>query len=223
MPLRWLERCGTRFSPRRGDWRLNPGERAKSACFPIGRFSSRGLTDDERVKPELLAPGSVVLATRSCACDPRYSYVQNGSCHFLAGTSMAAPAVAGCGGHRAAVLRRTVAAPALGSAAQGDASERSGLDRSRYGHGPGGQPNFHQGFGRLDLRNTLPVPGDPSGLRLAFADVARDADEALNHTIPKRAAWNSRSTSKRACHSARPLPGSSVRTTGFSRTSTSWW
>jgi hypothetical protein len=52
-----------------------------------------------------------------------------------------------------------------------------------------GQPNHHQGFGRLDLRRTLPVPGDSSGLKLVFADVDRAADEALKKEIDARSSW----------------------------------
>jgi serine protease AprX len=52
-----------------------------------------------------------------------------------------------------------------------------------------GQPNFHQGFGRLDLRRVLPVPGDPGGLELVFADIDRTSDEALKKEIPARSFW----------------------------------
>lgn len=166
----------------------------------VAAFSSRGPTDDERVKPELLAPGSVVLSTRSRACSPRYPYAQNDRYHFLAGTSMAAPAVSGAAaivrqyyvlerGHQpsAALLKATLVNGAVW------------IDRDTV-MDEVGQPNFHQGFGRLCLRNTLPVPGDPSGLALAFTDVGRDSDEALNKSTPERAAW------KRTVHVEAGLP-----------------
>jgi serine protease AprX len=63
-----------------------------------------------------------------------------------------------------------------------------------------GRPNFHQGFGRLDLRTTLPVPGDAGGLVLAFTDAGRDDDEALNTNVAERAAW------KRTVHAEGCLP-----------------
>jgi hypothetical protein len=34
---------------------------------------------------------------------------------------------------------------------------------------PPGEPNFHQGFGRIDMANTVPNAGNP-GLKLVFAD-----------------------------------------------------
>ncbi len=155
----------------------------------VAAFSSRGPTDDERVKPELLAPGSVVLSARARACDPSYPWAPNDHYHFLAGTSMAAPAAAGAAAivaqyyvqeraHQpsAALLKATLVNGAVW------------IDRETVVDGVG-RPNFHQGFGRLDLRATLPVPGDASGLALAFADVGRDSDEALNKSQAERAAW----------------------------------
>lgn len=190
-------------------WRQFPNgpQKPKAADEPIcgdpeyvATFSSRGPTDDERVKPELLAPGSVVLSTRSQACDPRYPYAQNGSYHFLAGTSMAAPAAAGAAAialqyylqerrHHpsAALLKATLVNGALWI------NRDTAIDEV-------GQPNFHQGFGRLDLRSTLPVPGETAGFALAFADVSRDSGEAVNKSVAERAAW------KRTVHVEAGLP-----------------
>lgn len=56
---------------------------------PIARFSSSGPTRDGRRKPDLLAPGVMILGARSRGTDPRQPYTR------MSGTSMAAPAVAG--------------------------------------------------------------------------------------------------------------------------------
>ena len=65
-------------------------------------FSSRGPTLDHRIKPDVVAPGTFILSTRSrdtagtgwaTSADPLY--------FFEGGTSMATPLVAGC----TAVLR----------------------------------------------------------------------------------------------------------------------
>ncbi len=63
----------------------------------VASFSSRGPTDDGRIKPDLIAPGTSLTSTRSqvgkgtcSSADPR-----NGNYSICTGTSMATPALAG--------------------------------------------------------------------------------------------------------------------------------
>ncbi len=157
----------------------------------VAAFSSRGPTDDNRIKPELMAPGTVMLSARSSASDPTHVLDKfDGHYAFLSGTSMATPVVAGA----AAIVRQYYVDERhhQPSAALLKATLVNGavwIPDELAADGSVGEPNFHQGFGRLDLRATLPEPDDPRGLKLVFADVDRSSDEALKREIAERASW----------------------------------
>jgi hypothetical protein len=157
----------------------------------VAAFSSRGPTDDNRIKPELVAPGTVVLSARSGGSFPRYPFADfDGRYTFLSGTSMASPAVAGA----AAVVRQYYVQERQHqpSAALLKATLVNGavwMEDELIVDPSVGQPNHHQGFGRLDLRRALEVPSDSSGLKLVFADVDRTSDEALKKEIDARSSW----------------------------------
>ena len=152
-------------------------------------LSSRGPTDSEAVKPDVLAPGTYILAPR--AEGARISFLDvpngaaaNGAYGYLGGTSMAAPVVAGC----AAVLRqylreeRQLANPSaallkailIASARRIKARDLPEELREEIGY-----PDFDQGFGRVDLSNVLPHDGAPVGRRLEYDDVRQDSPKAL--------------------------------------------
>lgn len=141
-----------------------------------------------RVDP---GPGTVVLSARSGGSFPRYPFAGfDGRYTFLSGTSMATPAVAGA----AAIVRQYYVQERQHppSAALLKATLVNGaawMPGELISDPSVGQPNFHQGFGRLDLRRTLPVPGDPGGLKLVFADVDRASDQALKREIEARSFW----------------------------------
>jgi subtilisin family serine protease len=166
----------------------------------LAAFSSRGPTDDSRIKPDLVVPGTVVLAARSAPSDPspldagHLTAALGQHYTFQNGTSMAAPALAGV----AAIVRqyfieaRHWSAP---SAALIKATLINGCVwlRGRTVEDPHvGRPNVHQGFGRVDLRKTLPIPGDPSGFTLQFVDVNRGDPKALNAEVSSETAWRKR-------------------------------
>jgi hypothetical protein len=156
----------------------------------LAAFSSRGPSHDERIKPDLVAPGTVVLSTRSSQGKPHPGYIPfNDHYIYISGTSMAAPAVAGA----AAIVRQHYLERGhQPSAALLKATLVNGtvwIETDTASQPEVGRPNYHQGFGRLDLRKTLPVPGDASELRLLFADIAQESTEALDKSDTQRGKW----------------------------------
>ena len=138
----------------------NPVASDRMADDPDGMvaFSSRGPTTDGRIKPDVVAPGSFILSTRSRdtssqgwapSADPLY--------FFNGGTSMATPLVAGCTAlireyvseeHQlttpsAALVKALLINGARGVAGQYVPSETGGI------------PNNSEGFGRVDMAASL--------------------------------------------------------------------
>ncbi|KAA9345480.1 S8 family serine peptidase [Larkinella humicola] len=145
-----------------GSFPVNPSSSETVSGDPtsVAEFSSRGPCDDERIKPDVVAPGTDIVSAKSRLAplrnfwgpDTRPEYAYNG------GTSMASPLVAGC----AALVRqyyiedRNLAEP---SAALLRATLVNGTKwltgRSAVAEHPT-LPNFHQGFGGIDMGRTIP-------------------------------------------------------------------
>ncbi|MBL8314107.1 MAG: S8 family serine peptidase [Rubrivivax sp.] len=121
-------------------------------------FSSRGPTTDGRVKPDVVAPGTFILSTRSSRLAPNNfawgAYPSNHAYFHMGGTSMATPLVAGC----LALIRQHLRAAwnnASPSAALLKAVLIAGAERLPGQASPGVQLDSAQGFGRVELERSL--------------------------------------------------------------------
>ena len=144
------------------------GDRDKMAAF-----SSRGPTLDGRVKPDVVAPGTYILSTRStklpASSNGWKKYAANSNYMYEGGTSMATPLTAGA----VALVRqyfRTVKHVAAPSAALLKATLICGAKRMPLPYVASGiLLDNHQGAGRVDLDKVLSPTG---GAVFGFKDIA---------------------------------------------------
>jgi len=137
----------------------------------MAAFSSRGPTDDGRIKPDVVAPGTWVLSGYSDLYQSGYDtvpnpqtglfqydgwgYPMNGGYKYLGGTSMASPLVAG----GAAVVRdyyeeargRGASAALVKATLVNSAVDLLDEDNDGVNDNALAIPNFYEGWGRVDL------------------------------------------------------------------------
>lgn len=125
----------------------------------LAAFSSRGPTNDGRLKPELVAPGTNIVSTVSKHPKAGKLWGAFGDEYcYAGGTSMATPLTAG-----AALVLRQYLVEGLKIAKPTGALVKAALIHTakdmypgQYGTGPKAElpkarPNMHEGFGRVDM------------------------------------------------------------------------
>jgi subtilisin family serine protease len=161
------------------DFPVEPVASDPVASNPNGMaaFSSRGPTQDGRIKPDVVAPGTSILSALSRLAQPStdWGVSPDPLYHFEGGTSMATPLVAGsCAVVRQYFVRRKKVKP---SAALVKAMLINGAIDLAGQYVPseaGATPNTSEGFGRIDLAAAV----GPRSTRetLQFRDEATELD-----------------------------------------------
>jgi serine protease AprX len=182
----------------------------------MAAFSSRGPCDDRRIKPDLVAPGTDIISTRSDRApdDNFWGLVDDNPAYaYMGGTSMACPLVAGCAvlvrqyfvDHRdtspsAALLKATLINGTRWLTGDDSLADRDAL------------PNFHQGFGAVNLTTAIPNPAEPD-LALEFVDCWETPNLQLDETGERRRFQVDveAGTPLRLCLAYTDLPGRSLQ------------
>jgi serine protease AprX len=158
-----------------GDYPAAPYNTDPMADQPsqVVAFSSRGPTRDNRIKPDVLAPGTFILSTRSAMIAINNTawapFPPSRQYFHMGGTSMATPLAAGAVGLIREYLRtrQKIANPTaalLKAALIAGASKLPGISA------PSVAADFHQGFGAVNVDNIV-APSSP--LSAIFIDSKR--------------------------------------------------
>ena len=178
--------CSTYYGCWGSDYSTDPtrSDRLSNNAGHLAAFSSRGPTDDGRIKPDLVAPGTNILSIRSSqASGTGWGTPPNAYYMYMGGTSMATPLAAG-----AAVVVRDYLVSGEAHANPSSALIKatlinSAVDISGYGVASqeAGQPipNNHEGWGRIDMAAAT------NGTDRVFVDdPSRTLTTNLAHTFP---------------------------------------
>ncbi len=149
--------CSTWYECWGSDYPTNPtrDDRISDSRQEMAAFSSRGPTDDGRIKPDVVAPGTNILSTRSqYASETGWGTYPNNYYMYMGGTSMSNPLIAGAAtlvreyyvekkGHTpsAALVKAALINSATDITGYGNSSQEAGRPI----------PNNHEGWGLVNV------------------------------------------------------------------------
>ncbi|WP_209621672.1 PGF-pre-PGF domain-containing protein [Methanolobus bombayensis] len=129
----------------------------------IAAFSSRGPTNDGRIKPDVVAPGTFIASTRSSVSSGTGWGTVSGNSNYLymGGTSMSTPITAGA----AALVREyytdveNLSSPSAALLKATIINGACNITPGQYGTGDfqeiDRRPDYSQGWGRIDIENSI--------------------------------------------------------------------
>lgn len=171
---------------RPSSWPHSPIFGDETADNPNGMaaFSSRGPTKEGRFKPDVVAPGTSILSTRSRAAisiPTIFGTSADPAFFFDDGTSMATPLVAGCCAVlRESLIRNGTQSPSAALVKALLINGAAKLDGQYSPSEAGASPNNASGWGRVDLARTLIIPGPNASGGFGDGDPLAQGEE---HTI----------------------------------------
>lgn len=195
------------------DYPANPIFSDQMANNPNGMaaFSSRGPTDDGRIKPDVVAPGTYIVSARSHAPEAGTGwgvYPSNSHYLYMGGTSMATPLTAGA----AALAREWLiryegvsdpSAALVKAVLINGAADMSPGQYAAPQEVPSQRPNPVSGWGRVDLQGSL-NPASPTQIWVR--------DEAAGLHTGEQATFELAVGAAAEQAQAAPEPGSSATT-----------
>ncbi len=162
----------------------NHHNRGGSAPDTLAQSSSRGPVDDGRIKPDISAPGSWVRSCKSQDASETGTATWTSTWYLeYSGTSMAAPNAAG-----ASILIREYLMEVAGRPAPQGALIKSLLILGAEDMGPRDIPNSNEGWGRINLANSL-VPGTDVGVFVDDRHSLRSGQQ-MSYSFNVTRAWS---------------------------------
>jgi subtilisin family serine protease len=137
----------------------------------VAQFSSTGPTRDNRVKPEITAPGRVIISALSSFATVQRALIVPTDQHFASqGTSMAAPMVTG--GIALLLQRAPALTPEHIKQIFAATATRDAFTQRSYTTGdPGGTPNFTWGWGKLNVETGIEAAAEFAQVSVLAVDV----------------------------------------------------